>query len=90
MSAIESVSEVESQAALELSTVLAALKQLGCADLFKVMRTAFVLPFCSRSRARRPKRRGTWAKVVLFGEANDLFSLPALARPSYLQISICQ
>jgi len=41
MSAIESVSEVESQAgALELNTVLAALKQLGCADLFKVMRTA--------------------------------------------------
>jgi hypothetical protein len=39
MSAIESVSEVESQT-LELSTVLAALKQLGCADLFKVMRTA--------------------------------------------------
>ena len=39
MSAIESVSEVESQT-LELNTVLAALKQLGCADLFKVMRTA--------------------------------------------------
>ena len=41
MSAIESVSEIESQSSvLELNTVLAALKQLGCADLFKVMRTA--------------------------------------------------
>ena len=40
MSAIESVEIQES--ALELTTVLAALKQLGCADLFKVMRTATV------------------------------------------------
>lgn len=41
MSAIEEVATVEVQeSALELTTVLAALKQLGCADLFKVMRTA--------------------------------------------------
>jgi hypothetical protein len=41
MSAItESVEIQETTVALELNTVLAALKQLGCADLFKVMRTA--------------------------------------------------
>jgi hypothetical protein len=36
----ESVEIQETTVALELNTVLAALKQLGCADLFKVMRTA--------------------------------------------------
>jgi hypothetical protein len=40
MSTTESVEPVQSLEAVELSTVLAALKQFGCADLFKVMRTA--------------------------------------------------
>ena len=40
MSTTSSVESVQSLEAVELSSVLAALKQLGCADLFKVMRTA--------------------------------------------------
>jgi hypothetical protein len=40
MSAIENATVEVQESALELNTVLAALKQLGCADLFKVMRTA--------------------------------------------------
>ena len=54
----EIATEVESQiGTLELNTVLAALKQLGCADLFKVMRTATTeAEKRSKEEAKGPKK----------------------------------
>lgn len=63
MSATDSIDTVSQtqEVTLELETVLAALKQLGCADLFKVMRTATTeAEKRSKTEAKAPKKpKGT-------------------------------